>query len=141
MPVMTKSKQTPLSIGLPEPLREHWEAHFQGTGGSTAELAFDAVAELSFFGGALEGDGFAAAFPTNQEKLTFTGANYDRYVDFETWLHVVDLGRKPFVCIGTVDLGAGTMAGSFTVDCIEPETCGCGGGSGQFSMCRATELE
>ena len=139
MPALTKPRLLPFSVDEPQPLREHWEGKFEGRDGSTCELVFDVIAQLSFFGGGLEGDGFAPAFPADQEKLTFTGSKYDHHVDFETWLDVEHLGRKPFVCIGTVDLDAGTMDGNFTVDCIDPEDCGCGGGAGRFSLRRKSD--
>jgi hypothetical protein len=120
----------------PETVEEYWEGELDGQTGSTAGIWLDFRATLRFWRDAISGSGSGKDFPLGQEALSITGHTQGGSVELLIWLDAEGLTSKPLVCIGLLDAAAGTIAGAFSVDCMSPRTCTCGGGGGQFALRR-----
>lgn len=116
---------------------ERWQGEFSGEGGSTKNVEFEFDATLQLWGSGLSGTGSLLGPPPPEDALTFAGTREGHALDLLVWFDFPDISVKPFVCTGRLSADEREISGTFAVECLHPDECGCAGGTGSFRMHRS----
>ncbi len=123
----------------PPPLRdEEWEGAFTGTAGSTEGFAFHMRGRLLLGSGLVSGTGRAVDLRTPHDGVSLDGSEEAGAVRVDLWFDEPGVAARPLACDGTLSGDGTRIEGAWTVDCLNPGECDCGGGRGTFALRRVT---
>ncbi len=114
-----------------------WEGEFHATfpTGNTYIVPVKAVITLA--ASLIEGQGRSLSYPTRgcdaDRKFEITGTNNLSKVAFQCWFAGIN-AHLPWSCEGEMNRGRDYIVGTWSMDCLRPSTCGCGGPSGPFEL-------
>ena len=119
------------------PLRdEEWEGTFEGTAGSTEGFSFAMRGRIRHGAGLIAGTGRIVDFRTPNDGLSLDGMVTGGAVAMGLWFDEPDVAREPLACEGVLSTDGDRISGDWTVACLDPAGCDCGGGRGRFDLRR-----
>jgi hypothetical protein len=131
--------KTNLEIPKLEPeMARPWEGEFHATfpkTGNTYIVPIKAVITLA--ASIIEGRGRSLSYPTHgsdaDRMFEITGTHAFGKVAFQCWFAGIN-AHLPWSCEGEVNGARDYILGTWSMDCLRPSTCGCGGPSGPFEL-------
>jgi hypothetical protein len=131
----------PLLRGLPALSPEHyWEGEFTGARGAAQNCTIGVKAQIGFHGHLIEGAGRAVTFPAEfsdtDASFSLSGVLSFDSVSFQLWFGASQIRHEPFIGSGMLSSDGREIGGDWSVQCFDPETCGCEGGGGVFRLKR-----
>ncbi|MFN7054316.1 hypothetical protein [Hyphomonas sp.] len=130
-----------LSFPVPDPLQESpWEGIFTANFQTGRSYRVPLKAVLRVNDSLLDGSGRSLGYPQNtaEKNRTFSisGSRRQSFVAFDIWFDLSSIAHRPWMCEGQLNDSGDLITGNWSMQCLDPPECACGGPSGPFELKR-----
>lgn len=140
-PSLVKAPRAALAIPRPRPAPERpWEGEFKARFRSGGSYIVPVKLVVQLRANMIEGKGRSLTYPRwgsdAERSFELTGTRQGAGLAFDLWFAASSVAHRPWSCDAALNAGGDVINGNWSMACLDPVDCDCGGPSGAFELKR-----